>query len=319
MPRPSALAPLLVLVALAAASCQGRADPAARRPVEAAPEVSAAQASGSATATTAPSPAPTASAARAALGASAAPAESAAPSPRLPDHPPIEPLLDAGKDIGVVSVPGGATGRRPLVVALHGGSDKPEWACSEWRGATEGHAFVVCPRGKGPPAGLHWSDPKDTLAAIDRAVAAVTREHGAWIAEGDRTLVGFSIGASQAVHVVAMRPGEYPRVALSEGAYDLVDGAAFASGMAKAGVRRLLLSCTTVGRCGASYRGALSRLAKAGVEARVNLAGNLGHGLYLGAIQSIERDWGWFVAGAPSWSGFTPPSADGLPGTTVTP
>lgn len=299
-----------VLPTLALLSCQGRADHATQRPAVAAPEASAATTSARAASASSASVPP-------ATAASAAASASAEPAPRLPDHPAIEPLLDAGKDIGVVAVPGGATGKRPLVVALHGGADKPEWACSEWRGVTEGHAFVVCPRGNGPPAGLTWSDPRGTLAAIDRAVAAVIREHGAWIAEGDRTLVGFSIGASQAVHVVAMRPGEYPRVALSEGAYDLVDGASFAPGLAKAGVRRVLLSCTTVGRCGSSYRGALARLAKAGVEARVNLAGNLGHGLYVAAIQSLERDWGWFVGGAPSWSGFTPPSADGLPGSTV--
>lgn len=291
-----------LLLPLAVLSCQGRADPAPARPIGTTRAAAAPSNEPSAT-TTAPVPVPSAS---------------AAPAPRLPDHPAIEPLLDAGADIGVVSVPGGAIGKRPLVVALHGGADKPEWACNEWRGVTEGHAFVVCPRGKGPPAGLFWNDPKETLAAIDRAVAAVTREHGAWIAEGDRTLVGFSIGASQAVHVAAMRPGEYPRVALSEGAYDLVDDAAFVARMTKAGVRRLLFSCTTVGRCGTSYRGALARLAKAGIEARVNLAGNLGHGLYVGAIQSLERDWGWFVGGAPSWASFAAPSTSDLPGSTVT-
>lgn len=299
-----------VVVLFALAACQGRTEPAPARPATAAPSA-VASAPPSAIASAPPSATPAAS--------SAPPIASAEPPPRLADHPPIEPLLDAGKDVGVVSIPGGATGKRPLVVALHGGADKPEWACNEWRGVTEGHAFVVCPRGKGPPAGLFWSDPKETLAAIDRAVAAVVREHGAWIAEGDRTLVGFSIGAAQAVHVVGMRPGEYPRVALSEGAYDLVDDAAFAPRLAKAGVRRVLFSCTTVGRCGTAYRGALPRLAKAGIEARVNLAGNLGHGLYVAAIQSLERDWGWFVGGAPSWNGFVPPSAEGLPGSTVTP
>ena len=65
---------------------------------------------------------------------------------------------------GMVTVPLGAREPRPLVVALHGGSDRPEWACSAWRSISEGHAFVVCPRGPGSESALglsliHISEP----------------------------------------------------------------------------------------------------------------------------------------------------------------
>jgi hypothetical protein len=46
-----------------------------------------------------------------------------------------------------VSVPLGSRGPRPVVIALHGNYDRPEWQCSVWREITEGVPWVLCPRG----------------------------------------------------------------------------------------------------------------------------------------------------------------------------
>src|SRR5262245_55783039 len=45
---------------------------------------------------------------------------------------PKEPRHD-GSRIGVVAVPLGAREPRPIMIALHGGSDQPDWACGAWR------------------------------------------------------------------------------------------------------------------------------------------------------------------------------------------
>jgi len=58
-------------------------------------------------------------------------------------------LLDGKDKLGFVSVPLGAREPRPIMIAIHGGSDKPSLACSAWRGITEAYPFVVCPRGWG--------------------------------------------------------------------------------------------------------------------------------------------------------------------------
>ena len=58
-------------------------------------------------------------------------------------------LLEGTEKVGVVSVTLGARERRPVMIALHGGSEKPERACSAWRGVMDAYAFVVCPRGFG--------------------------------------------------------------------------------------------------------------------------------------------------------------------------
>src|SRR5688500_9215499 len=67
----------------------------------------------------------------------------------LGGHPEIVELCDGEEKLGVVSVPLGAHEPRPVVIALHGGSERPERACPEWRIATDAHPFVVCPRGWG--------------------------------------------------------------------------------------------------------------------------------------------------------------------------
>src|SRR5262245_45833853 len=58
-------------------------------------------------------------------------------------------LRDGKEKLGFASIPIGAREPRPIMIALHGGSERPERACSAWRGITEAYPFVVCPRGWG--------------------------------------------------------------------------------------------------------------------------------------------------------------------------
>ncbi|MCL2724520.1 MAG: hypothetical protein FWD69_08800 [Polyangiaceae bacterium] len=101
------------------------------------------------------------------------------PTTRAPlsGHPWIVELVEehpgrAPTKLGFVTVPLGARERRPVVIALHGGGDRPEWACSEWVAVVSAYPFIVCPRGPGGDEGLSWSHPSDTNARIARALAA---------------------------------------------------------------------------------------------------------------------------------------------------
>src|SRR5437660_1672656 len=67
----------------------------------------------------------------------------------LAGFPELMDLREGSEILGVVSVPLGAREPRPIMVALHGGSDRPERACPAWRIAAEAYPFVVCPRGWG--------------------------------------------------------------------------------------------------------------------------------------------------------------------------
>lgn len=221
-----------------------------------------------------------------------------------------------GARLGVVSVPLGAREPRPLMIALHGGGDRPDWACGEWRGMTNAYPFLVCPRGPGAESSLGWSSPGDTKARIARAVAATKAMFGSWIREAPIVLVGFSMGATQVALLARGDPKTYPRVALSESAYAPDPVMAFPGPWAKGGGERALLSCTTVG-CEGTYRRAGRLIAAQGVPARLNIAGTNRHGIWDVVVQSVRRDWPWLVEGAAGWESYVAPvEIEALPGKT---
>ena len=223
----------------------------------------------------------------------------------------------ASRKLGFVSVPLGAREPRPLMIALHGGGDRPDWACGEWRGMTNAYAFLVCPRGPGESeSGLGWSSPEDTKARIARAVAATKAMFGSWIDDAPAILAGFSMGATQAALLARSDPKTYPRVALSESAYAPGPVIGFALSWSKGGGERALFSCTTLG-CVATYRRAARLLAAQGGASRLNIAGTNQHGIWDVVVRSVRRDWPWLVEGAAGWEAYVPPVEEGeLPGTT---
>jgi pimeloyl-ACP methyl ester carboxylesterase len=248
--------------------------------------------------------------------------DAGAPLPPLHAAGWLVELRDGERIDGYVSVPEGARERRPLVVALHGGGDRPEWACGEWRGVMNGYAFIVCPRGPGVvhssgASSLYWSSHADTKARVARALAATRDRFGAYVADGPIVLAGFSMGATEAAALASEAPSEYPRLVLVEGAYRIAPTTSFAAKYARGG-QRVLFGCTTLGGCAATLDGAASLLARRGVAARVNVAGTNQHGMWDTVVRSFRRDWPWLVEGAPGWERYAPP-AEGhpLPGRTT--
>src|SRR5690606_15835456 len=101
----------------------------------------------------------------------------------------------------IVSLPLGATEKRPVVVALHGNYDRPEWQCEIWRGITGGFAFVLCPRGI-PRAGAPKSEDRWEYAGVDKTekelvagLEALAKRYPSWVDEGPVLFTGFSLGA----------------------------------------------------------------------------------------------------------------------------
>lgn len=221
--------------------------------------------------------------------------------------------------LGCVSVPLGAYEPRPIMVALHGGSDHPEWACGAWRGITNAYPFLVCPRGVGTnEASLAWSSPADTKARIARAIAATKKIFGAWVRESPIVLVGFSMGATQAALIAQREPYVYRRVALAESAYAPEAAMTFAEPWAAGGGERAIFLCTTAG-CEGPYRKAARNVARYGVPARLDIAGTNEHGMWDVVVRSMRRDWPWLVEGAEGWEKYAPPGEDApLPGRTET-
>ncbi len=249
-------------------------------------------------------------------GPDASPVGDVAERPPLAGFPEQLELLDGKDEIGVVSVPLGAREARPIMIALHGGSEKPERACPEWRAVTEGYPFVVCPRGwGGNESRLGWRGASDTNQRIARAVAATKRTFGAWV-EDTRTLVlaGFSMGAIQVALAARRDPQTYRRIVVGDAAHDPRAALTFAGQWVAGGGERALFLCTTSG-CEPSMRAAAKNVARVGAKARLNIAPTQKHGLSEPVVQSVRRDWPWLVDGAEGWEGYVAPSED-LPGKT---
>lgn len=247
--------------------------------------------------------------------ASALPSASAAPSaarkPKRPPPPPVLKPLRAPEDIvaldvpgyleAAVSVPRGATQPRPIVIALHGENDRPEWQCRAWRDISRGYPWVLCPRGA-LRADSPASDRRFTYASLQEATRELRAALGALkdryvyhVAPGPVVLVGFSLGAQYAARIAKQEPSFFSRVVLVEGGADQ-----WASGVAtlfqRGGGTRVLFvcgrpECTTA----AEERRAMSE--RLGLDGRVASVPGGGH-VYDGTVaQALEKEYSWLVAG----------------------
>ncbi len=236
--------------------------------------------------------------------------------------------LDGGADLqempvpgylaAFLSVPNGSTGARPVVVALHGVGDRPDWQCLEWRKLVGPIAWVVCPRGI---VSERWSTPGDTRwtwhgppfmkKELDAAVAALAARFGARVDPERMVYGGFSYGAANGPAIVAKDAARFPYVVLTEGGGDrwTLD---FAKDFVKNGGERVLFVCGQA-PCvpGAERTGAM--IARAGVKVRIEHGEGEGHA-YGGAVAARIRDaWPWVTAGDPRWAlpSTVAPSASG--------
>lgn len=216
----------------------------------------------------------------------------------------LEPLaLPEGK-MAFVTPPIFAREPRPLMVAVHGAGDRPEWACGGWRLAASEFAFVVCPQGLPMDANrFAWDQPKTIASRVQSAIAAVRARFGAYIADGPTLYLGFSQGATLAEKALLDLPDAFAGVALAEGGYNLVRDARFARRLREHGTERLLLICGSPA-CFSTAQSRVPSLTQAGFE--LALAGDplSGHNLNQRMQVALRKAWPAFVRGLPNWSSF---------------
>lgn len=235
----------------------------------------------------------------------------------LAGFPELLELRDGKEKLGFVSVPRSAREPRPIMIALHGGSDRPELACGAWRHASEDYPFIVCPRGfGGNEARLGWRTSSDTAQRIARAVVAAKQVFGDRIkATPSIVLAGFSMGGSQVALLARDDPKTYRRVAVGDSAHDPQPALTFSREWRKGGGERAVFLCTTSG-CEPSFRKAARNSAHEKAPARLNIAATQVHGLSEPVAQSMRRDWPWLVEGAEGWETYVAPGDPSLPGKT---
>jgi predicted esterase len=213
---------------------------------------------------------------------------------------PVEGFRDA-----VVSLPLGTTARRPVVIALHGNYDRPEWQCEVWRSLVGSRAFVLCPRGI-PRGDVPKSEDRWTYGAIAKTeaecLAALDALKARYPARAETSRVvfaGFSLGAIQGRSIVLHHADRFGRVVLTEGGT-----AGWSVGLAKkwsaGGVERLLFACGQTA-CSFGARAAAKVAERGGITVRVASGGNVGH-TYDGKVAAaISEQWAWLVEGEGMW------------------
>src|SRR5262249_43822053 len=143
---------------------------------------------------------------------SAPDASAEASAPRDPSSIPLEapaPFLEMevdGHGTAIVSVPRGATSRRPVLVATHGNYDRPEWQCEVWRGIVGDRGFVLCPRGLARPDSpaaddirFTYPDNRALEKEIDDDLVELHARFPHHVDPGPMLYAGFSLGAIMGV------------------------------------------------------------------------------------------------------------------------
>jgi hypothetical protein len=281
------LVPALVLVLDA---CQSPRDASKPKP----PDPSA---------TTTPPP-PALTSAASAPAPDASPAATPALEPLRADAEIVALPVDGFRD-AMVSVPIGATEKRPVMVALHGNYDRPEWQCEVWREITGGHPFILCPRGI-PRAGAPKSEDRWEYGGMDKTekelmlgLEALAKRFPGYVDDGPMLFTGFSLGAILGRHILLKHAKRFPRAVLTEGGYE-----GWSIGHAKryreAGGERVLFACGQYA-CKHASTQAARVLEKQQISARVADGGNIGH-TYDGRVaKAISSEWDFLLGDDPRW------------------
>ncbi|HEY5956453.1 MAG TPA: hypothetical protein VIV60_07875 [Polyangiaceae bacterium] len=244
------------------------------------------------------------------VGTSDVAAESSGVTTRPPELAALggtEWLIQLGADAQVVDFvtpPLGATKPRPLVIAIHGAGDRPDWACGGWRIGMENFAFTLCPMGQ--PMGrarYAWRSAAEIEAAIDRARLELRRRFPDYLAPAPAIFAGFSQGATLARPILVKRAREFPVAALAEGGYGYLNDTNFGLEYRAAGGRKLLLICGTPG-CLIQMSRAQRQLRTAGLDVRVIGTSSAGHNLNREMQCTLRKAWGSFVAAEAGWEAF---------------
>lgn len=196
-----------------------------------------------------------------------------------------------------VAPPRGIRAPRPVLVALHGYGDRPDWQCGAWTGITKGAVFVLCPQGlklQGSPGNFAFGGVDATEREVLAALESLRKRFAGYVA-GEVVLVGFSLGAARAAHLAERNPSLFSRVALVEGGTKAWSPRASAR-FERGGGKRLLLVCSQLG-CEAPLRALARRSRGPETEVRVEYLGPLGHTMGPTVTRKLVEPWQWLAHG----------------------
>jgi predicted esterase len=214
----------------------------------------------------------------------------------------VDSLRVDGYEAAYVSVPVGATSRRPIVLGVHGNNETPEAFCTAMRDIVGPKAFVLCPRGEPSPKplpGFIFTSPQQLALEVEAGVRAIERAYPAYVDKTALLYLGFSRGAFLSVPIISTEPSRFPRAILIEGGQDAwTDDRVRAFGAA--GGERIFFACG-IRDCYEDARAVAVRLQEVGVDTRVGYGREAGH-VYTGPVaEELRKGIDWVTEGDPRW------------------
>ena len=205
----------------------------------------------------------------------------------------------AGFGKAALAVPLGANAPRPIVIALHGSADRPEWACAALRSIAGPAPFVLCPRGVAR-ADFSASDARYTFGSVDdtarelrAALAALKQRFGVYVAAGPVVLAGFELGADQVAWIAVQEPAFFARLLLIE-PQPTSWPSSRAALFGRAGGQRVLFAFGPRHRSEFELRAVLTN--RGGAEARAVFLGDGPVTLEPPNRRLLIQNWSWFSA-----------------------
>jgi pimeloyl-ACP methyl ester carboxylesterase len=172
-------------------------------------------------------------------------------------------------------------GTRPVVVALHGNFDRPEWNCEVLPILVQGKAWILCirgiPRRDTPKSWDRWtySARRRVMREIDAALAALKARYPGRVDIERPLLTGISLGAIYSARFAVAKPERFPRLYLVEGSHKVWKWKAMRR-FARRGGKAVLFGCGRKG-CGAWSRRICRGLTKLRVWCAEVTVPGLGH------------------------------------------
>jgi hypothetical protein len=198
-----------------------------------------------------------------------------------------------------VALPLGATTPRPLVIALHGDADRPEWPCGSYLHAARARAFVLCPEGvRRPPDRFQLGSVQQTGRELRAALPALKARYGAHVSKGAVVLAALGPSVEHAIELAREEPSFFAYLVLIDGSLERLT-LPIVTRFAEGGGKRVIFVCTRVG-CDERVAGKALALRSAGVDARVERVAQAA-ALDGRTTDALRQVWDWLLAGDPRW------------------